>query len=256
MHYGLQISTSGAMTSLYRQDVLTGNLANLNTVGYQPLIPSAKARDVASVEDGLSSLPSNRMLEKLGAGVVPGPQRIGFGQGPIENTGNPLDLAIQGDGFFTVRGNDGVTNLTRDGRFTLDEGGQLVTTVGGRPVLDDAGRAIRIDPAGGPVDITADGSIIRDGQTIARIHLAEPADRGSLIKLGEGLFGAEGGRALDLDDATGRIQQGAVEQSAVNEIRAMMQVQAAARSAQGNLGMITYHDRLMDAAINRLGRTT
>lgn len=255
MNYGLQISASGALTQMYRQDVLTNNLANLNTVGFKPISPSVKARDAARAEDGLAHLPSSDLLERLGAGVVPGPQRISFTQGPIETTGNPLDLAVRGDGFFTVRGNNGQTALTRDGRFTLNDEGVLVMATTGREVLDDRGSPIRLRDAG-PVEIRRDGAIVADGRTVATLGFAEPEDRSSLIKLGEGLFGAAPGEDLRLGDAPGSIVQGAVEGSGVNEIRAMMEVQAAARSSQSNLGMITYHDRLMDAAINRLGRTT
>ncbi|MEM7628287.1 MAG: flagellar hook-basal body protein [Planctomycetota bacterium] len=254
MNYGLQISSSGALTGMYRQDVLTNNLANLNTVGYKPSIPSVKARDPVRAEDGLAHLPSSDLLERLGAGVVPGPQRISFTQGPIQPTGNPLDLAVQGDGFFVVRGDNAQPALTRDGRFTLNDEGTLVMAATGHQVLDDRGGSIRLGE-GGPVEVRGDGAIIRDGRTIANLQIADPEDRTALIKLGEGLFGPTPGTDMRLDDATGSVVQGAVEGSGVNEIRALMTVQAAARTAQSNLGMITYHDRLMDAAINRLGRS-
>ena len=145
MSYGIDISTSGVLTALHRQDVLTGNLANLNTAGYKPLIPGVKQRDPVSIEDGVLHLPSNRMLERLGAGVVPAASRIGFAQGPIDQTGNDLDVAIEGDGFFAVRDGDS-TSLTRDGRLTLNANGQLVLAASGHLVLTAADSFFYVSP--------------------------------------------------------------------------------------------------------------
>lgn len=255
MNYGLNISASGALTSLYRQDVLANNLANLNTVGFKPDVPEIRHRDPARIEDGLFHLPSNELIEILGAGVIPGPSRISFAQGDIQTTGEPLDLAIEGDGFLVVDAGEGELALTRDGRLTINADRELVMATSGLPVLNDAGQPITI-PNDTAVTINTDGEIIQDGGPVGRIRLADLADRQALAKIGEGLFGVPPQAIGALTRASGRLVQGAVEGSAVNEIRAMLDVQAASRAVGTNIGMMTYADRMMERAINTFGRTS
>lgn len=257
MNYGLYISATGATNAMYRQDVLGGNLANLDTVGFKPVIASARLRDAARVEDSLWNLPSNEMLERLGAGVHAAPNRVSFKQGPIETTGNPFDLAIRGDGFFLVRGQGESTSeqlrLSRDGRLTQNDEGTLVRTADGLPVLDPNGREIRL-PEAQRIVIQSDGRILADGEVAARIGLIDVRDRSALTPEGHGLMRPTAEAFSNRIPATGVIDQFAVEGSAVNEIETLMQLTSAARAAQGNLRMISMHDQLMDRAINRLGR--
>lgn len=254
MNQGIAISTSGVLTSLHRQDVLTSNLANLNTVGYKPSVPDVRQRDAAREEDGLWHLPSDEMLELLGAGVVPAPTRVSFSQGAVETTGNPFDLAIDGDGFLAVRTGDGRTSLTRDGRLTIDAAGRLVLATNGAAVLDASGAPITLPP-GGAVQIGSDGTIGVDGVPAGALRFVDVADRSSLIKGPSGLFETDGVPESAFRPATGRIVQGAVEQSSVNEIQALMEVQAASRAVSSNVGMIAYHDQMTERAINTFART-
>lgn len=252
MNYGLNISASGVLTSLYRQDVLTNNLANINTPGYKADIPATKFRDAVRIEDGVRHLPSNAMLERLGAGVLLAPNRVAFGQGPLERTGGTFDLAIQGDGFFRVRDGD-ATRLTRDGRFTVADDRRLVMASTGMPLLDAAGLEIRI-PNGSAPSISADGTVTQNDRTLARIALVDVPDRSRLGKLGQSLFEASE-QTLELaQPASGTVVQGSIEGSSVNEVRAILQVQRASRSVSSNIGIATYQDRLMERAINTFGR--
>ena len=149
MNYAACISASGAIAALNRQDVLSNNLANVGTVGFKPDIPLARQRAAERREDGRFELPANEMLERLKSGVMIVPNAVDFTQGTLESTGNPLDLAIQGEGFFAVRESTPsgeAVRLTRDGRFTQNSDGVLVTTTG-LPVLDDSDRPISI-PSG------------------------------------------------------------------------------------------------------------
>lgn len=252
MDYATQISTSGVLTSLHRQDVLAGNLANLNTVGYKASVPDVRQRDPVRAEDGVWHLDSDLMLEKLGAGVVPAPTRVDFSQGPIDLTGNDLDLAIEGEGFFAVR--DGsATALTRDGRLTLDAGGRLVLASSGRPVLGVSGQPITL-PEGARVTIASDGTISADGEPVGALRFVQVAEKSALIKRGDGLFGLDAVPDQAILPASGRVVQGAVEGSAVNEIKAMLDIQAASRAVGTNIGMISYLDRMTERAINTFGR--
>ena len=161
MNYGLYVSASGVLTNLYRQDVFANNLANVETVGFKPTLASIRQRDPESVEDPGSLGVSQRLLDQLGGGVLAGPQRIGFAPGPLQRTGNPLDVALADDrSFFVVDYTDPATGeagfrLTRDGRLSLNGAGELVTQSGfkvldgeGEPIVVPAGSRARIDQAG------------------------------------------------------------------------------------------------------------
>lgn len=253
MTYGMQISASGAQAAMFRQDSITANLANLNTVGFKPVLASAVQRQHVRAEDNLWNLPSDELLETLGGGVFSANTMINFKQGPLQDTGNSLDLGIQGDGFFTV-GDPESPALTRDGRFTLDSESRLVMSTTGLPVLDADRDPIYIDPTVGPVTINADGTIAQNGAPIATIGLADVPDRTELVKLGGGLFGDLYERPLNLIDATGMIRQGMTEGSAVDEIGAMMDIAAASKEAQSNIGMLDMQNRMLDRLVNTFAR--
>lgn len=259
MHYGIHLAASGALTSLYRQDVLANNLANIDTVGFKPEIVATQARATARDEDGLGTLPSNELLERLGGGMMSAPNRIDFGQAALNTTGNSLDLAIRGEGFFLVeeRGTDGGSflRLTRDGRFTLNDDGRLVMATTGLNVLDDAGRPIRLEDDAG-IAIASDGLMTQNGEEIAKLAIVDVPDRTRLSKRGAGLLNAPADAIQSRSTASGLVVQGAVEASGVSDINTMLSVTSAGRAASGNLAVIGYHDRMMDQAVNRLGRIT
>jgi flagellar basal body rod protein FlgG len=257
MNYGLYLSASGALTSMHRLDALTNNLANVNTVGFKPHSVLVRQRDPARAEDGLPLLESNALLERLGGGAQLAPTRISFTQGALRETGNPLDLAVEGQGFLVLRGdgNDDARQvlLTRDGRLSLDARGTLVQSTTGRPVLSAASQPIRLDTTA-EVRIDTDGRLFQNGAEVARLRVVNVPDPQRLSKQGDGQFALTNDALAGLSPSDALIKQGEVEGSAVNEIEALMQVQAAAGDARTNLAMIEYHDRLMDRAINRLGR--
>jgi flagellar basal body rod protein FlgG len=260
MQHGMRIAASGAMVSLYRTDVLAANLANVNTVAFKPDSATTQSRLVAREEDNIPFMPSNPLLEQLGAGVLAGPRRTSFEQGPLQTTGNDLDLAIEGDGFFLVavqtpQGEQ--TRLTRDGRFTRDDMGRLVQSATGMPVLGPGGAPITLPE--GPVTIDHFG-VMHDaeGNPLAQLAIAAPADTSQLRKLGEGLYDAPPqvlAAANNQPPTTSiRVHQGMLEGSAVDPVRAMMDITQAGRSVGSNSRMIGYHDQLLDQAINTFAR--
>jgi flagellar basal-body rod protein FlgF len=256
MNYGLQISASGALTAMYRMDVLANNLANIGTVGFKADSPVLRQRDAANIEDGLH-LPSNKMLERLGAGVMPVANRTSFEQGTLTTTENPLDLAIDGDGFFVLLDERAETSerlrLTRDGRFMRNGDGTLVAAASGRPVLDIANRPIVIEDASA-ILVGPDGTIRQNGVAVAQIQVASVPDRNRLGKVGHGMFRAPADALSALRPGAGTVKQGMVEGSSVDPIAAMMGVTNAGRDFEANIGMIAAQDRLMERAINGLGR--
>jgi flagellar basal-body rod protein FlgF len=224
-----------------RMDIAANNLANVNTTGFKA--------DALVVEE---VTPSETFAQE-------GPRSIRYArdialardlrQGPIAITGNPLDLAIEGDSYFSVQGPDGPL-YTRDGAFTLDAAGQLVTR-DGRPVLSQAGAPIVIDPRGETPSIGRDGTIRIAGVEAARIGTASFARPGALEKIGDNLWDAVGQPALE---GEGQIIQGALEESnviAIVELTNLIQISRAYESAAR---MVRSADDLRQRAIDRLGR--
>lgn len=258
MNYGIAISASGLLTSLYKTDALANNLANLNTTGFKPDMVFTRLRDPARREDGVMSLPSNRMLEKLGAGLHISPNRVDFTQGNLETTGNPLDLAIEGDGFFVVRAAaDSDTDkvmLTRDGRMSLDANGRLVSATTGLPVLDNLNLPITLEH-GRPVSIASDGVIRQDGELVATLQVVDITDRTQLKKTGDAMFAPSAAAYAARRPASGRVHQGHLEGAAVKPVSAMLETTRAAGAVSSHVRLIEMQDRLLDRAINTFGRT-
>lgn len=258
MNYAMQLSASGVLTSMYRQDVLANNLANIGTIGYKADIPATRQRDAATREDGLYNLPSNRLLERLGAGILLEPNRTSTAQGPIEASSNALDVAIRGPGFLVVSVGGGADSdrlrLTRDGRMTLSDEGWLVQSTSGHPVLDKGGNRIRINPANGPVSIQQDGQINQNGAPVASLQFVDVPDPAGLEKIGNGYFRPTASQASNLAPAQGRIQDHALESSSVDPVKAIMGITSAAGSIANNARMIQLADELMGRAINSFGR--
>lgn len=261
MNYGYNLAASGVITAMFRQDVAANNLANTETVGFKPDMAFTIPREAARREDGLFNLPSNALLERLGAGVLLAPTRTSHRQGALTRTGNPLDLGIEGEGFLTVAaGASGnaegqQVRLTRDGRLTLNARGELVTATGGHRVLDEAGRPITLEP-GATVDIDGDGTIRQDGSAVSRIKLVTVADKRQLRKVGDGMFAASNAALNSRGDAPGEIRQGHIEQSGVDAIKAMMAVQSAASAVAAATRVMSVHDELTGRMIASLGRVS
>jgi flagellar basal body rod protein FlgG len=256
MSHGLQISASGLMTAMYRQDVFANNLANLDTVGFKPDVPSAAPRDHVRQEDGVL-MPSNALLERLGGGTLLNPNRISFTQGSLRTTGSPLDLGIEGDGFLVVQDSSQPAaqslRLTRDGRLARNANGELVMAGTGYPVLDASNNRIAL-PARGLVKINADGAVQVDGKTVARLAFIDVRDRESLRKSGHSLFDPGPNGLAGRREATGTLRQGTLEESGVDEVRALLAMTSAAREVEANADLIKAHDRLLERAIASLGR--
>jgi flagellar basal body rod protein FlgG len=255
MNYGLYLSASGALNATYRQDVYANNLANVNTVAFKPDIPVARARDAESVEANLGFDVSGQLLDRLGGGVIAGPQMINASTGAISPTGRPLDAALpDANAFFTVRTADPTTGqtatqLTRDGRFLVSPESTLVHA-DGHAVLDPDGRPIQLTP-NVPAQLERDGRVTQNGVAVGRVAVVAVADPSVLIRSGGNLYRAPADLTLRPDSL---LETGATEASGTDPVLALMNLIESTRSATTNLQMIQYHDTLMDRSINTLAR--
>jgi flagellar basal-body rod protein FlgF/flagellar basal-body rod protein FlgG len=169
--------------------------------------------------------------------------------GLLKHTGNDFDLAINGSGFFHVRGDDGQQYLTRAGNFTLDTQGRLVTQNGHRPVLDQGGSEIVL-LRDLPWSVSTDGFISQGGAIFA-LGMSQPESLDELLKIGNNLFQATGNvRPLQL--AERNIRQGYLEMSGANPVRQMMAMIETTRAFEANTRMIQNQDTMLGSLISRV----
>jgi flagellar basal-body rod protein FlgF len=243
MDNALMVGLSRQITLRRAVDVTANNVANASTAGFKAerVLLEANGTNRARHADGPSQL---HFADEWGLGRD-------FAQGALDHTGRPLDLAIQGDGFFVLE-TDAGERYTRDGRFTMSPEGELVAADGAR-VLDEAGQPILIDPAAGPVTISEEGAITQDGVALGRVGVVEFDNRGALEKRGQNRFSAPE-NAEPAPAAAAVVRQGYTESSnvsAISEITRMIEVSGAYQSVTK---MIQQTEELSRQAIERLGR--
>jgi flagellar basal body rod protein FlgG len=182
-----------------------------------------------------------------------GPARAGavatdFRAGQLTETGAKTDLAIAGDGFFAVRGEDRVF-YTRHGQFRRDGEGRLVTGEGLALQSSEGGDLIVGD---GDFAVAADGVVTRDGAPVARVALFDFAERGALASGAGGAFLA--GEAEPVPVSAPAIRQGMLESSNVNMGDEMVAMMEAVRRAETGQRLVTTYDDLMGRALNLFGQ--
>lgn len=172
-----------------------------------------------------------------------------FEQGALASSGNPLDIAFQGKGFFVIEAPKG-ERYTRNGEFTLDSEG-YVTTKEGYKVLGQNGY-IKIQ--GKNIIINEKGQIFSDENEVDTLRLVDFNDYKLLQKEGDALFTDLSGDPQNMIKAEGLIQQGFTEASNVNSVKQMVEMITVLRSYEANQKIIKTHDELLQKAVNEVGR--
>jgi flagellar basal-body rod protein FlgG len=254
MNSSLRTSASGMIAQQRMIDVIANNLANVNTTGFK--------RSRVSFEDVLyETVQAPRIINYARAETV-GPVQIGkgvriagvvrlHGQGAAEMTGRPLDLAIEGEGFFQVQRPDGTLAYTRDGNFSISDTGALVTNGGylvmpGVTIPQDA-TGVSVSPSG-VVAVTAAGST--EPVEVGRLELARFLNPNGLLAIGENQYvetAASGTPIVGVaqEDGFGRLMQGALEASNVEIVQEMTDMIAAQRAYEINAKAIRAGEEMM-----------
>ncbi|MCX7781852.1 MAG: flagellar basal-body rod protein FlgF [Negativicutes bacterium] len=243
---GLYAAASGMVAEALRNDTIANNLANANTGGYKKDIAVSKdfaAALIRRINDGADE----PVIGMLGRGAVIDEVAVIHTAGIIRPTGNALDAAIEGKGYFAVETPNGL-RYTRSGSFSRNAQGELTTGDGYR-VMGENG-PLRIN--NGQVHFAEDGAVQVDGIEIGRLQLTEFADEKLLAKEGSSLFRATGDAAGV--PASGRIRQGMLEMSNVNVVAEMVNMIAGYRAYEINAKAVEAHDQLLDKAVNEVGR--
>jgi flagellar basal-body rod protein FlgF len=249
--YGLYLSATGVLANSYRQDVIANNLANAETVGFKKDLALFTERATASQDAGHSD-PSDP-LSAMSGGMWAAPTYVDSSQGPLQETGNSTDAAIEGNGFFMVQTPQG-NRLTRDGRFLIDNNGNLVMAGNANAkVLDDSGKPIMLDSRQ-RIDLDKQGEFSQSGRNVAEVGIYN-ADTASLKK--------EGGNLLSYpDDSTPArakdytLHQKFVERSNVEPTTELTQLMDAERQLEANANMIKTQDETLGELVNTVAKIT
>ncbi len=243
MDSGFYAACAALMARSQALDLVANNLANTSTPGYRAqhnIFRSLLASATGRLTSGLNEAVNN-------FGVLGGSQ-MDLTQGNLEHTGNDLDFAVQGPGFFVVQNADG-RFYTRSGNFQVSAQGQLITAQGD-PVMGENG-LIRV--VGGPVTVSQDGTISVNGAVAGKIKLVEFPAGTQLESVGKSYYTAPAKSDGAAKNST--IAQGTLESSNVNPVASAVELVAVQRYAemmQRALGM--FHSELNRIATDELPR--
>lgn len=263
---GIFSAVSGAMAQSSRLDTIANNLANVNTDAFKKdrqvfseyLSSFEKPNDVIQVPRVPASIESfYDMQGGDNAYVNPAGTYTNFEQGGLRSTGSPLDLAIEGKGFFEVLTPQGV-RWTRNGGMAIDGSGRLVTKEG-HPILrqgeqDAEARTIQVSGANN-VTISQMGDVFDGGNSVGRIAVVDFALQDDLQKVGSSLYTLkENARSGPVVAPEARIHQGYKEASNVNVVQEMTDMITANRVFEATQQAIKGHDQMDDKLINQVGK--
>lgn len=270
---GVYTALSGAIAQSTKLDTIANNLANVNTPAFKrdqqlfqeyltanekPPAVMQVPRDVASIESFYNMQGGDKSYVDTKGTFTD------FSQGGLRPTGNPLDVAIDGKGFFEVATPSGV-KLTRAGNFTLDGNGQLVTK-DGFPVLkandagagpgDTAARVFKFE-GNAPIQITDNGDIYQGTEVVGKLSLVKVENPDCLLKQGSSLYSFKPNMKPELSNITSpSLKQGFIETSNVNIVQEMTDMISTNRIFESTQKAISAYDQMAEKMVNVVGKTT
>lgn len=250
---GLYAAASAMLAGTTQQSLLAHNVSNMDTPGFKQVLTSLENFWRTSEVQPPAEMAGQEGMARvgtLGLGVETAAQITDFSDGGLQYTGQPLDMSIQGPGFFRVETPAG-ERYTRDGRFTLDAEGNLVT-VDGYKVLDDSAQPIQITEQG-EVTVSGDGTLFLNGQELSKLGLASFNDplnelQRDLPNTYMAITGEITGEQL------GVVQQNYLEASNVNAASIMTQMVQVTRHYEAAQKLVQNQDDLLGRAIASLGK--
>lgn len=269
MSKGIFTAVSGAIAQSAKLDTIANNLANVNTPGFK--------RDQQVFQEYLTAYekePTTITVPRVPASIesfydVQGADKsyvdasgtyTNFEQGSMKVTGNPLDLAIDGDGLFEVSTPQGV-RYTRAGDFKINSEGTLVTKQGFAVLKDGgvgapaAGREIKFDLNHSEVSISPEG-IVKNGATdLGRLALVKVTNKDSLRKVGGNMYSLKENMEAGLQSAAdAKVNQGMLEGSNVNIVREMTDMIQATRVFESTQKAISAYDSMNGKSVNEISK--
>jgi flagellar basal-body rod protein FlgF len=239
LNTGMYPAVSASMAALDRLDVITHNLANANTAGFKAQLAIQQGRNLRGADPNRITIAKSDVVTD-------------FAQGPIEKTGNSLNAAIHGEGFFVIDTPNG-QRLTRRGTFEIDTEGYLVTA-GGNRVQGPSG-----DVNFGPlrdeaIEIAHDGRIQAGQESLGQLRIATVSDTDKLARDDGASFWAPPEAISDAKPGTFSVQQGAIERSNVSAIEGLMSLIETMRGFEAYTKATQQHDSVTQKAVTDVGR--
>jgi len=242
---------------MQKLDVASSNIANANTTGFKAdtVVTQSFPEQLAnSIEALPGSKPHNiSPIGGLNLGVAISSLHTNFDNGSLQETGGPLDLALDGSGFFVINSTDEAGNLleryTRSGSFSLSNERNLITQ-NGDTVLGLSGNPITVPE--GELYINNSGRIYVDGNFIDTIRIVDFENKEQLRAEGYGRYIALNG--ANETPFTGQVQQGFLENSNVNIVKEMVNMINISRAYEANQRLITIHDTTLGQAVSDIAR--
>ncbi|MGO9391333.1 flagellar basal-body rod protein FlgF [Rhodoblastus sp.] len=241
MQSSLYVALSGQVALQKRLDTIANNIANANTGGYR-----AEEVSFSTIFSHAGATPT--------AFATSGDSYISRKTGELNPTGNPLDIAVQGDGWFALRTPAGVA-YSRDGRMHMDNGGALVS-VNNYPLLDAGGAGILLDPSAGPPTISQDGMILQNGRQIGAVGLYTIAPSARLSRFDNSSVLTDQPATPVLDFSNNGVIQGMSEGSNVNPVLEMTHMIAVSRAFESAGNAVQSSETTMLDAIKSLGASS
>jgi flagellar basal-body rod protein FlgF len=235
---GLYVALSSQIALEKRLNTIADNVANASTIGFRAT--GVKFEDVVS---GIN--------DKALSFVTSGDTYISNTNGPLRETGNPFDFAIKGDAWFGIE-TPGGTVMTRDGRFTMTENGELLT-IEGYPVLDAGGAPIQLDPRNGPPRAGADGSLRQGDNLVGALGLFNFDPGPNFVRFGNSGIVPAGEPEPVVDRIDAGVVQGFLEESNVNPVLEITRLIMVQRAFENGAAMIRDTESSYDEAIKTLG---
>ena len=242
MDNAIYVALSRQMTLRRELDVTANNIANVDTAGFKVESLMVETDPQASA-DPLD--PSGPLKYVLDSGVA-----RDFTQGALHQTDRPMDLGIEGQGFFRVQTPDG-ERFTRDGRFTLTSDGRIATASGA--TLQGDGGDIIIDPSKGQVAISADGVISQGATRVGKVSVVDFPDQSALQKEGDNLY-SNTDNIQPSTSTSAVVHQGMLESSNVNPVLQVTKLIEVSRAYESISKMMEQTAELDRGAVQRLGR--
>lgn len=252
---GLFTAYTGMVNEQKRLDVISNNLANSATVGYKvEKVASQSFDEVLTIKIRDHSVGyTNQAIGSMSLGVKVGEVYTDYNQGAFVETGNPFDLAIDGNGFFTLRcptnSGEQITRYTRNGNFKMTQDGFIVD-VNGNHLQGESGD-IQV-PVDATITIDKAGAIYANGEYLDTLALTDFEDYDYIEKYGDNLYQVVDGASYTM--ATGMINQGYTEQSNVNVVSEMVDMITVTRAYEAGQKVMQTVDGMLDAACNTVGR--
>lgn len=253
---GLYTAWTGMVNEQHRMDTLTNNLANSTTVGFKKEGTTSQSFDTVLAYKVKDTSEAANIPKRIGVnhpGVKIGENYTDYSQGSFKITDNAFDLALSGDGFFTIeftnKAGETSTKYTRDGAFTLTADGYL-TTKDGDYVMGTNGR-IKLDPLK-ETAFDSQGRIFQNDVVVGQLRLTDFTDYNYLKKYGENLLDAVEGATMQ--KANVKVNSGYLEMSNVNVVTEMVDLITITRQYESNQKIIKAYDETLNIAANQIGR--